>query len=158
MDAFYVGLILTFIVPILLIVCAVLFFYFGNGFILFLGGFISFLLIIAGAALAIESNIDPESIFFQQLILCALAIAESVWGIRILISDQEEANKKKEDENKEKERLRCRLKDDISELTNEQEKILNKWKRSAYCTRPNGKAEPKNETETYDEDADKKTD
>lgn len=156
MDAFYVGLILTFIVPILLIVCAVLFFYFENGFILFLGGFISFLLIIAGATLAIESNIDSESIFFQ-LILCALAIAESVWGIRILISDQEEANKKKEEENKEKERIRCRLKDDISELTNEQEKILNKWKRSAYCTRPNGKAEPKNETETYDEDADKKT-
>ena len=155
MDAFYVGLILTFIVPILLIVCAVLFFYFGNGFILFLGGLISFFLIIAGATLAIESNIDPESIFFQ-LILCALAIAESVWGIRILISDQEEANKKKEEENKEKERLRCRLKDDISELTNEQEKILNKWKRSAYCTRPNGKAEPKNETETSDEDAYKK--
>lgn len=67
-------------------------------------------------------------------------------------------NKEQEEENKEKERLRCRLKDDISELTNEQEKILNKWKRSAYCTRPNGKAEPKNETETYDEDADKKTD
>ena len=67
-------------------------------------------------------------------------------------------NKEQEEENKEKERLRSQLKDDISELTNEQEKILDRWKRSAYCTRPNDKAEPKNETETCDEDADKKTD
>lgn len=61
------------------------------------------------------------------------------------------------EDNKEKERLRCRLKNHISELTNEQEEILDRWKRSAYCARPNDKAESKNKTETCDEDADKKT-
>ena len=91
-------------------------------------------------------------LFFGALILLI------VFALKIENKEQEEENKEQEEENKEKERLRSQLKDDISELTNEQEKILDRWKRSAYCTRPNDKAEPKNETETCDEDADKKTD
>lgn len=154
----YVGLILFFIGLFLLIACAVLRYHGDNvvfwpkklvGIILLLGGFISMFLGIAGVILMTQFSRceDPyvgegRNLFiFFSVILCAFAIAEFVWGIRYLKSVPEE---------------RCRLKNHISELTNEQEEILDRWKRSAYCARPNGKAEPKNETETSDEDADKK--
>lgn len=156
----YVGLILFFIGLFLLIACAVLRYYGDNvvfwpkklvGIILLLGGFISMFLGIVGVILKTQFSrcADPDvaegrnAVFiFFSVILCAFAIAEFVGGIRFLTSISEE---------------RCRLKNHISELTNEQEEILDRWKRSAYCSKPKDKIETKNEAETLDEDADKKT-
>lgn len=101
-------------------------------------------------------NIEGQFLLFIGL---ALIVAWGIWRISIHSQEHEEEERKVEEENeKKKEYLRCQLKDDISELANKQEKILDKWKRSAYCARSNNKAEPKNKTETCDEDADKKAD
>lgn len=96
-----------------------------------------------------------QSLLFIGLVLF---IAWGIWRISIHLEEEEEMEEEnKKEQDRKIEYLRCQLKDDISELANKQEKILDKWKRSAYCSKPKDKIETKNEAETSDEDADKKT-
>ena len=151
---FFVGfvLLILFFVMGLKGVCEV-----WGGVVLVFGGSISLLVFLVAAFLEDSPVFAHPELCIGLLVLCGCAIAEFIWGINILKeegvgefldwpSSQQAADSEK----------KTRLTNDVQKLKVEQEKILNKWKHSAYCSKSKDKIETKNETETSDEDAYKK--
>lgn len=147
------------------IVLLILFFVMGfkgdcevwGGVVLVFGGLISLLVFLVAAFLEGSPVFADPEFCIGLLVFCGCAIAEFIWGIYILkeegvgeLFDWPLSQQAADSE------VKTRLTNDVQKLKVEQEKILNKWKHSAYYPKSKDKIETKNEAETSDEDAYKK--
>lgn len=127
------------------------------GIVFTLGSLISVSLLIPGVIILFKFYLNIEIVLFMlvsfALVLCGGAIFEFVFGIIQLKNGVGSLRYERQVDCLE---MKMHLTNEVQELKIEQEKILNKWKHSAYCPKSKDKTETKNEAETSDEDAYKK--